>query len=119
MPRPQGEEALNQLLEAFTRTAGTDSDTKPTWNTTGALRRAYYERMGAYLLAQEDYDSLITGGWVRVGNKIAVSSNEHATALDSDTVPKGDLEHPSPLRFVAPSTGVYAPCNGLRTSRLL
>ena len=109
MPKAAGQEALSQLLAAFRQTAGDDT-TRPTWNTQRVLRRMYYERTMRHLeRTNSDYRSLIRGGWVKAGNKIAVSSIEHAIALRNGTCPVGTTSKPSPPIFVAAAPPAVAP----------
>ena len=54
MPKSTGTELLEQLIAAFIRAHDSNNaETAPTWDTTGALKRTFFEAVGKWLPAQE------------------------------------------------------------------
>ena len=111
MPKSTGTELLEQLIAAFIRAHDSNNaETAPTWDTTGALKRTFFEAVGKWLPAQDaDYASLISEGQVKVGNKTAVSSIAHAQALASSSVTRHTVLQPAPLIYEPPLMGPDAP----------
>ena len=107
MPKTQGAEKLKQLLSAFERAHIDKPDTQPSWDTSGALKHTFINSLFKWLPQQsDDFKTLIEYGTVRFEKQFAVSSFEHAVSLQSDTVPKGTAEAPSPLRFKLPTVAI-------------